>query len=300
MKYLAVDIGGTFIKYALINRSGNIVTRDKQKTPNNLDALIRTIEALIENKRDVIKGIGISAPGRIDMQTGMIYNGGSLLFLHKVNLRKYIEEKYNIPCAVSNDGKAAALAEVWLGNLNEIDNGAAIVLGTGVGGGIIINGELIQGSNFQAGELSFLFRYPGDASNSNMIGYTGSAVLFIEKAASLLNLQDKNDGITVFEEINKNENEKLVKLFEEYCREIAFIILNLQATLDIRKVVIGGGISSQPVLIENIIEQYRKIRKTSSLLSNTFKPIQIEACKFKNDANLLGATYQLFLQMENN
>lgn len=161
---------------------------------------------IIQNFEGKINGVGISCPGRIDKKTGCVYNGGALTFLHNVGLRAFVEESFKLPCAVSNDGKAAALAELWLGNLKNIQNGAAITLGTGVGGGLIMNGKLIEGSHFQAGELSFLLRTPEKVDRTNTIGYTGSAVHFIETAAKKLQLEDQNDGTRVFEAINKKEH----------------------------------------------------------------------------------------------
>lgn len=296
--YLSIDIGGTAIKYATIDRAGNIIQADKCVTPTDLETMYEKISSIVDAIPNHLKGIGICSPGRVDVQTGTIYNGGALPFLHEVSFKAFIEEKYHVPCAVSNDGKAAALSEVWLGNLKGIDNGAAIVLGTGVGGGIIVNGELIQGSHFQAGELSFLLRSPGKIELSNVIGFSASAVYFIKRAAALLQLEDENDGLAVFEAINAGENEALQALFADYCKEIAFVMLNLQATLDISKVVIGGGVSAQPILIEEIKRQYAEIRGGSKAFCAAFDAVEIDACKFRNNANLLGAIYQLFLQMD--
>lgn len=298
MTYLSIDIGGTDIKYAIIDRSGNIIQTDKCSTPDNLEAIYEKISSIVESVPNRIKGIGICSPGRVDTDTGTIYNGGALPFLHEVSFKQFIEEKYQVPCAVSNDGKAAALSEVWLGNLKGIDQGAVIVLGTGVGGGLVVNGNLVQGSSFQAGELSFLLRSPGNIEMSNVIGYSGSAVLFIKRAAALLRLDDENDGPAVFEAIKKGENDDLQKLFSNYCKEIAFVIINLQTTLDISKVVIGGGVSVQNILIEQIIDEYTKIRNSSTVFSTAFSAIVIEACAFRDTANLVGAIYHLFLQIE--
>ena len=112
-----------------------------------------------------------------------------------------------MPLAVTNDGKAAALAEWWLGNLKGIQNGAAITLGTGLGGGVIVEGKLIQGAHFQAGELSFLLNAtkrsdaPENAEQPNnqgltlqqLAGFSGSAVAMIRRSAQLLGLADLAD-----------------------------------------------------------------------------------------------------------
>lgn len=96
----------------------------------------------------------MAVPGKVDHHDETIYGGGALQFLDQVNLPAALQ--LAVPISVENDGKAAALAELWLGNLKNVQNGAAVVLGTGVDGGLILNGQLYAGSHFQAGELSFM------------------------------------------------------------------------------------------------------------------------------------------------
>lgn len=96
----------------------------------------------------------MAVPGKVDHHDETIYGGGALQFLDQVNLPAALQ--LAVPVSVENDGKAAALAELWLGNLKNVQNGAAVVLGTGVGGGLILNSQLYAGSHFQAGELSFM------------------------------------------------------------------------------------------------------------------------------------------------
>lgn len=297
MDYLGIDIGGTYIKYSVIDRSGSLQKVEKIKTPHNLSDFLEVMYAIIDPVMFRIKGIGISLPGKIDMENGIVYFGGALTFLHNVSLKALIEEKYAIPCALSNDGKAAALAEWWIGHLKDIQNGAAIVLGTGIGCGLILNHQLYQGSHFQAGELSFLHDTSGKSSVNEMMGMKGSAVNFVQTGANILGLAHP-DGPYVFEAIQSTENEELNQYFSEYCQSIARLISNLQVTLDLSKIVIGGGISSQPILIEEINIQYQKYRHTIPILASTFPTIEIAACRFKNEANLLGAIYGLLLQIE--
>ncbi|MEO1772283.1 ROK family protein [Candidatus Enterococcus ferrettii] len=299
MDYLSIDVGGTYIKYSLVNRAGNLLTVKKIETPATLEQFLADLFQLIGDVREQIKGIGISLPGKIDIKKGVIYHGGSLEYMHEVGLKALVEEEFGIPCALSNDGKAAALAELWLGNLNEIENGAAVVLGTGIGGGLILNGELFQGSHFQAGELSFLINYQQLEDPENLVGWHSSAVRFVIEACKLLGLENLNDGQAVFEALEQGQNDELQKMFTDYCQIIARILLNLQATLDISRVVIGGGISAQNRLIKEINQQYQLARDNQPLLKSSFEPLEILPCHFRSEANLLGAIYQLFLQLDN-
>ena len=297
-KYLAIDIGGSFVKYSQVDHAGNLAGSHKVKTPNNLADLTVIIENLIADMGSNIKGVAISCPGRIDALTGTVYNGGALPFLHEFCVKQFVASISQVPCVVMNDGKAAALSELWLGNLKGIENGAAILLGTGVGGGIILNGEIIQGRHFQAGELSFMPDRIGRPGQEAYFGHSASAVGFVRQAASLLGLADLDDGLTVFDVICKQSNQEVCLLFEAYCQKIVHIILDLQAILDLDRVVIGGGISAQPIVIETISKQYHLIRNRSQIMADSLEPIEIMACQFGNEANLLGAIYRLLIEMD--
>lgn len=297
-QYLAIDIGGSFVKYSQVDHAGNLAGSHKVKTPNNLADLIVIIKNLITDMGSAIKGIAISCPGRIDDLTGTVYNGGALPFLHEFCFKQFVASISPVPCVVMNDGKAAALSELWLGNLKGVENGAAILLGTGVGGGIILNGEIIQGRHFQAGELSFMPDRIGSPGQEDYFGHSASAVGFVRQAASLLDLADLDDGLAVFDAINQQTSPEVCRLFEAFCQKIVHIMLDLQAILDLDRVVIGGGISAQPIVIETISKQYHLIRNRSQIMADSLEPIEIMPCKFGNEANLLGAIYRLLIEMD--
>lgn len=295
--YLSIDIGGTYTKYTYINQKLLFKKIYKIKTPANLKALLIELDKMITNTPFNIMGIGISCPGRVDTDTGTVYSGGALPYLDKFSFKKYFKTKFNIHCYVNNDGKAAVLSESLFGNLKNIENGAAIILGTGIGGGIIANKTLLLGDNFQAGELSFMINNLDGSLSSSLAGYSASAVNFITEASKLLGHSDLNNGEKVFAAINKGKNKELLILFETYCIKVAKIILNLQAVIDVSKVVIGGGISVQNILIEKIIESYNLIRKNNILIKKTFKPVEIEACEFLSESNLIGAISPFLLEV---
>lgn len=296
-KYLSIDIGGTYTKFAYIDESGNILSKNRKKSPDSLVNMYTLIDSIITEVKNDIKGVGISCPGKIDSNTGTIYHGGSLPFLNEVSLRYYVEDKYHIPCAVINDGKAAVLSELWLGNLKGIDNGAAIVLGTGIGGGLVLNGKLFEGAHYQAGELSFMISNQNKEDVESLAGFSGSAVGFVEKCAKILGLEDTKDGYGVFEQLN-DDHPEAVEVFRQFCREIALVINNVQTVIDLSRVVIGGGICAQSIVTEEIVKQYNEIRKLCPIVEQSLQPIEIVTCKLKSDSNLIGALYQLFLQIE--
>lgn len=298
-KYLTFDIGGTNLKYALIDEKGHILEKDRVKTnTEDLDSFMASVYEVADKYQDDFSGIAVCAPGKIDTENKVIYFGGALEFLDGLNLQKALGDKYNVPISVENDGKAAALSEQWRGELRGVDTGMAITLGTGVGGGVIVNNRILHGWSFQAGELSWMITNSG-IGVKNMAAYSGftcSAVNMIKKVNLALGNKDLDDGLSAFEAIN-NGDLRAMAIFKRYCRNVAIMILNIQTVINASKVVIGGGISSQKILIEEINNQLSKILDKNPMIHKQMNPPEIVAAKHGNDSNLYGALYALLLEL---
>lgn len=292
--YLSIDIGGTNVKYAELNNAGNIIEQGKIKTSHDKEQFLKNIDQIVEKYvKKEIKGIAFCAPGKIAHTK--IHFGGALPFLDGIDFAvRY--KKYDIPVTVINDGKASVLAENWLGSLKDMQNCAAITLGTGVGGGIIVNGKLLNGAHFQAGELSFLQLNMKEPGFDGFAGGYASAVQMIRNVNEAIENDDETDGLAAFEAIN-NGNEKAKKIFDEYCKRIAAIIIDIQAVVDLDAIAIGGGISAQPIVVQGINQAYDKVLADNELIRKTFTRPKIVEAKFKNGANLYGALYNLFIHV---
>lgn len=292
--YLSIDIGGTNVKYAELNNAGNIIEQGKIKTSHDKEQFLKNIDQIVEKYlKKEIKGIAFCAPGKIAHTK--IHFGGALPFLDGIDFAvRY--KKYDIPVTVINDGKASVLAENWLRSLKDMQNCAAITLGTGVGGGIIVNGKLLNGAHFQAGELSFLQLNMKEPGFDGFAGGYASAVQMIKNVNEAIENDEETDGLAAFEAIN-NGNEKAKKIFDEYCKRIAAIIIDIQAVVDLDAIAIGGGISAQPIVVQGINQAYDKVLADNELIRKTFTRPKIVEAKFKNGANLYGALYNLFIHV---
>lgn len=297
--YLGIDIGGTNIKSGLVDKSGQITNQDKRKTPQNLPDLKLAIIDIVNQAQaqmgDQLKGVGFSAPGQVVSETGVVHVGGAIPFIDGLNFKHFIKENFGLPAAAINDGKAAAQAELWQGHLTDVENGLVLLLGTGVGGGIVLNGQLHQGSHFQAGELSYMYASSSDMTTENAMGRRGSAVIFVNKSRELLGLAP-GDGEEVFQALEEGTNPEVTALFDQYCQDIVYMIHTLQISLDLDRVIFGGGISAQPLLLEGIQNKYNEIRDSVEWFKNSFEPIEIGLCKYGSEANLIGAVYQLLIE----
>lgn len=290
MKYLVLDIGGSAIKYALMTKEVEFIEKGSKPTPlDNIENFVEAVGEIYDIYKDDIEGIAISMPGVLDSDKGYTYTGGSLIYNNGKEIVKIIQERCPTKITIENDGKCAALAEVWKGSLKEYEDGVVIVLGTGVGGGIVKSKKIHKGKNFFAGEFSFIATNVNDADcMENCWGSISGSKALIDAAAKVKNINPEElNGYKVFEYAN-NGDEEILKVLDDFTYKLAIQIFNLQCILDSEIVAIGGGISSQDILIEYIQKNVDKYHKTFPF--DVPKP-NVVRCEFRNDSNLIGALY---------
>ena len=296
---LAFDIGGTFIKYALVDEAYQVSDSSKVPTPDTIEEFWEALERVICSFQNRMTGIAISCPGEINSRLGFVFKGGLIPYLGNIPLASRLNKAFQVPVTVLNDGDAAGLAEARIGNLQDCGCGATFVLGTGVGLALTSNGSLISTWN-----LKDYLRWPSLGEKqvtpgqkqyqteilkhgiSSLVQNSGSAVNFVAKASQLLELPEE-DGVQVFEVLDAGHHEELQDLFASYCREIAILIYNLQSLVRLEKVTIGGGISSQSFLLEEINHQYKSLMEESG--EQRFSLVEIQSARYHNSSNLLGA-----------
>lgn len=297
MKYLVLDVGGSAIKYALMNEKAEFFEKGQVPTPmDSIESFIDTIGGIYDQYKDGIEGIAMSMPGRIDSDRGYAHSGGVLLYNYDKDIVSILRKRCPVPITIENDGKCAALAEAWMGSLADCNDGIVVVLGTGVGGGIIKDKKLHRGRHFTAGEFSYIFTnnptYEGEYSEI-WGGQAGSKGLLIPVSSVKKIPLEELDGHKVFKMANDGDQEVL-KILDEYCYRLVIQLFNLQYIYDPEKIAIGGGISAQDLLLECIQKNAEKYEK--SLKYNIVTP-EIVRCKYRNDANLIGALYHFIEKM---
>ncbi len=292
MKVLVVDIGGTYIKYACMKENMEILERGKVRTPQDgREALVETIGTIYDQMENV-DGIAISMPGIIDSENGYCCMGGALRYNDDFYLKRHLYQRCPVKIHMENDAKCAAMAEATVGSLKDVEDGFVLIFGTMIGGGFIKNHTLHRGKHFSAGEVSYINtkrdEVPGvETVWGNRCGTPRLCKMYAEKK----NLKaEEVDGIKVFEGVHAQEKEAL-ECLQDYTKEIAIQIFNLQNILDPERFSIGGGISAQPIFIEYI----KNNLKTLYAECPYYVPrAEVVSCKFQNDANLIGAL-QCFL-----
>lgn len=296
-QYLSIDVGGTAVKSARIDHSGNIMVKKRTATPRDRPAFLRLMTTIVDQQPGVA-AICVSVPGIVNPDTGAVKFTGALAFMGQFPLAAYLRQYAGLPVYVGNDANCATLAECWLGNLTDVANGAVITLGTSVGGGLVINGQLIHGPHFRAGELSAIVNnYDQPDPRQATVGASTSAVKMIGAVAAACHLPDPTDGRRAFEIINQRQAPAW-PIFAAFCRRVAVLMINVQAVVDLDRILIGGGISAQPILISEVRHQFRLLQEGDRRLQDDIEMPTIMAARFGNGANLLGALYGLLLKIE--
>ena len=155
--YLTLDVGGSAIKYALMQEDLTILEKSSVPTPmDTLENFIETIGKIYDQFQDQINGMALSMPGIIDPERGYQYTGGALRYIDKLETVEVLKKRCPTNITIGNDAKCAANAEIGFGNLQDIQDGAVVILGTGIGGCLIKDHKVHTGKHFSAGEFSFI------------------------------------------------------------------------------------------------------------------------------------------------
>ena len=303
-KYVfGVDVGGTTVKMGLFNVDGEVLDKweIKTHTENGGEAILPDIAASalakFEEKnivKDEVAGIGIGIPGPINDE-GVVPHTANLGWGYKEVTRE-LEELTGLPCKGGNDANVAALGEAWKGGAAGYSNVVMVTLGTGVGGGIIIGGKIITGSNGAGGEIGHLHvddNIPGHCGcgNQGCLEQVASATGITNLANQALAASDKPSMLregevaakTVFDAV-KADDELAKEIAERFGKYLGTALANITAIVDPQAIVIGGGVSKAgPILLEYVEKYYQKYCFKSC------RNVKFTLATLGNDAGIFGS-----------
>ena len=287
MLITAIDVGGTFIKHALMDENANIIERGKVPTPMTDRADF--INAIVEIHKGYpnARGIAMSLPGIIDSNNGVCITSGAIEYNSGFRIVAALKEIIPLKITVENDAKCAALAEASIGALADVNDGFVLILGTAIGGAFIKDHKLHRGSHFSAGEISITIPdIDGHPDWDSLLGGRCGVPSLCKDFAQCKELPpDQVDGVMVFDAVNKNDP-IAVECLDRFARRLAVQIFNLQSLFDPQRFAIGGGISAQPSLVQAINKNLNELYDECPL---DLSRAEVVACRFRNDANLIGA-----------
>ena len=292
MYYICIDIGGTSIKYGVLSEKGEIfidgtvstkVTEKENFILSDVKKLVRNI--LDEYRNYEIKGICVSTAGVVNPEKGEIaYAGPTIPKYTGTKIKEELEKEFSISCEVENDVNCAGLGEYWKGAGKGSKSMVCLTIGTGVGGSVILDGKLLNGIGYTAGEIGYM------DVNGSYIQNIASSRYLVEKVqkekVEKEGITDAITGVDIFE-LAKKGDEICIAGINEIISNLAVGVRNIIYLLNPEVIVIGGGITAQKEYLEE------KIRKevNDGMISDMFRKTRIELAQQGNQAGLLGALY---------
>ena len=288
MRILTFDIGGTYVKYGIVNENFEIVEKHKFPTEAKQGGqkLIEKVISIIESYEDIDR-VAVSTAGQVDSENGIVvYSTGNIPYYTGMMVKKMIENKTGIPTFVENDVNSAALGEAHFGAAKGFSNFICLTYGTGIGGAIYINNELYKGSSSSAGELGHIITHAGGKQCT--CGGEGCYECYASAKALIEAVNKVSDTpLDAFQIFEKSTFEKpeIRSEIDKWVDEIIIGLMNVIYTFNPPLIVIGGGIMNEDYIIDLID------RKIYNRLMDNFKDVNIVRSKMGNDAALLGAAY---------
>lgn len=310
--YIGIDLGGTSVKMGLVDQQGQLLDTLESPTPvkegyySVLELFIQMAEQLLQENKykwENISGVGIGVPAlSIDLPKGVVVRAVNLGW-YQVPLKEDLERRWNVTVMVDNDANAAALGEMWVGAGKGASNLLCLTIGTGIGGGVIINGDIYHGANGSAGEVGH-FKVKEQGGRICNCGKRGCLETEASATAIVLDALDQVKGMSSGPLREEYDNTgtitaksviQLARQGEPACREIVAkvgcVLGNTLAQmcymLNPEVIVIGGGVScAGDILFEPLIKAYK-----SSVLPVVGENTSIVAAELGNRAGMIGAAW---------
>ncbi|UQS85302.1 ROK family glucokinase [Apilactobacillus apisilvae] len=309
-KLIGIDLGGTTTKLGFLTDSGEIldkwaITTDVSANgshivPNIIESITKKMENS-DHKIDDFVGIGMGTPGSVDREAGTVIGAYNLNWKTTQKIKDQIEQALGLPFSIDNDANVASLGEYWQGAGSKDSDVVFVTLGTGVGGGVIINGELAHGINGGAGEIGHITVEPGGfmctCGKRGCLEQYASATGVINVAKSLSTEFTGNSRLKEMINTGEEITSKIVffladngdifanQVVDRVCYFLGLALANVGNTLNPGNIVIGGGVSNAGnTLLQPTTKYFQE---------NAFRPVRdstkIRLAQLGNDAGVIGA-----------
>ena len=297
----AVDLGGTHLRVALIDDGGRIFKQLKQETPKGdsalciVNALVNAAQQWDSDKLPVV-ATSIMVPGAVDSEKAVVLQAPNLPSLVNFELKAELEQRLGWPVFLENDANAAAVGEMWMGAARCCRDVISVTLGTGVGGGVILDGKLWRGSHGSAGEIGHTTVDPFSGLKCKC-GNTGCLELFASATAIVRMTREnlamfpesplKSEELTAAKvyEAGRNDDELALAVFRRFGMYLGIGLANLINLIDPQIIVISGGAVNGWDLFAP--EMYRQVEERA--FRTTAQQVKIARAECGDNAGLLGA-----------
>ncbi len=312
MYYVGIDLGGTNIAVGIVDENGKIIqkgsvptvsTRKPEEIIYDMCTLVKKLMADIRISDQDIHSIGIGSPGTPDRENGIIIYNNNLNFRY-VPIREEVQKYIPVPVYLENDANCAAIAEAVAGAAKGAEFAVVITIGTGIGGGVIINNKLYIGFNGAASEPGHMvIKLNGEACTCGRKGcweaYSAATALIRQtKKAALENPKSKIWELVEgnLDHINakvpfdaaKLGDETAIKVIDEYVDMFAEALANMVNIFQPQLIVIGGGVSKEG---EDLLAPLREKMKGRTYCAEGVENTRLVVAQMGNDAGIVGAAF---------
>ena len=301
--YIGIDVGGTTIKGAIIDEKGkvfaedHVVTGKGEEIPDGIEVLCNRLIVNSGIAIEKVEGIGIGCPGVIDAEHGVVVLANNLM-LKEFPLSKRVEEKMHLPVKITNDANAAALGEAKFGAGKNYKDSVLVTLGTGVGGGIVIDGKLFEGFKSAGAELGHMvIEHGGNKCTCGRRGcfeaYSSATALIkrtrwaMEEDTASAMWQDTTldtvSGKTAFD--HAKDDIAAHEVVDWYIKYLACGLVNIANIFRPQIIMLGGGVSKQG---KNLTEPLQSIMDRE-LFASHYAPVKVACATLGSSAGAFGA-----------
>ncbi len=279
MAILVFDMGGSAVKYGVWSQD-SLVSKGKFTTPNTWEEMKTQLQQVRTSVNEEIEGVGISAPGAVNAQERRIDGISAIPYIHGFDIYSELETAFGVPVTIENDANCAGMAEFYQGAGKEFQQAAFVVIGTGVGGTLFQNGELVRGAHLYGGEFGLMILDQGKTFSQ-----LGTAVQMAWRYCDRIGVDRAT--ITGEEVFQRAEDGDAIAIEEvnKFYRYLAQGLFSIQFAFDPEVIIIGGGVSAKKGLLQEVDQRLKKMLADQAL--NDFVPL-IKLCDYRNDANQLG------------
>lgn len=279
MTILAIDIGGTAIKYALVDENNNLSSFSEIPSEAKLgaEALLKNVYGIIEEFSPLCDAVSVSTAGRVDSEEGkIIFANENIPNYTGTELTRLISERFSLPAFAENDVYCAATAEANYGSGKGTENFVCLTVGTGIGGAVILDGKLYKGNSLCAGDFGEMIT--GSDKFENLASTTA-----LVKRIKLVTGKEMT-GREIFSQENFS-NGIIKSAVDAWIDELVKGIKTLMFVFDVPLFVLGGGIMNERYITDRIIEEIHSVDREN------FNHVQIKQAFFKNKAGIIGAAH---------
>ncbi len=306
-----IDIGGTTVKLALFTVKGEILAKWEIPTDKTDygKKIMEDVKVAVTNKLaelnipyESLKAAGVGAPGPVDTENGILQGAVNIGWKDNFPLRDLMQSALNVPVAIENDANAAALGEMWKGAGSGAKDLICITLGTGVGGGVIVNGDIVHGSNGAAGEIGHLTSVPRDgylcncgkrgcletvASATGIVRTATDKLATFEGNSVLKDLLQQNGKISAKDifDAAKSGDQLALETVLSLADHLGLALANIGSVFNPERIVVGGGVSKAGDFLLDKIRQAFDQYSFKAVAEST----EIVLAKLGNDAGIVGA-----------